>query len=214
MTDRPSPRRPRTLSAGIALTALSVLSLAGTALWMMPKGFVDFPCFDLQQGDCLRATDRYLSGDADAEELGQARMFLCISIYPRGYHGGGTIAQGPVPSDTWAGSGIALARQGQLLVANGQSLAAGESSSRLRILLSPSPWFFAATRTTIANRGVFECALDQDANRLPIDALYAFGSLSEGYFPNPLGPILLVVGIWLLVRGLRQRRRARRKPET
>jgi hypothetical protein len=209
MTEQPKPRKvsSRSFIAGIALTAVAALMLIGAICWVTPKGYVDFPCFDIQQAECLNGS-RILSG-GDEADVSQARMFLCISIYLRGFRGGGTIARGAELSDTWSKRDIELARQGETLVVNGQSLAAGESFSRLRIFPSLTLWLFAATRTTITNRGVFDCFLDGEGHERAIDALYVYGSVSEGWFPNPLGPIALGVGIWLLIRGIRERRHAR-----
>jgi len=49
-------------------------------------------------------------------------------------------------------------------------------------------------------------ALNEEGNEQAMDALYIYGSVSEGWFPNPLGLIILGVGIWLLVRGARERK--------
>jgi hypothetical protein len=141
----------------------------------------------------------------DVEELGQARMFLCISVYPRSWAGGATIAQGPEFSDTWSGRGIDLERQGETLVVNDKSLGTGESSSWLRVYPTLNPWLLETTRTTLSNRGVFDCyqVLGEDTvERQSIDALYVYGGISEGWLPNPLGLVILGIGIWLLVRGI------------
>jgi hypothetical protein len=216
MAQQPQPRKKTqaSLIAGIILTALSTLMLIGAACWVTPKGYMDFPCFDMQQGECLKGYGRGAASGGEEADVGQARMFLCISIYARGWSGGGTIAQGPEFSNTWSGSDIALARQGQMLIVNGKPLAAGESSSRLRLWPSLTLWLFAATRTTVTNRGTFNCLVDGEGNEQAIDALYAYGSISEGWFPNPLGPISLGAGIWLLVRGIRQRRKNRTQIDT
>jgi hypothetical protein len=123
MTEPPKPRKvsSRSFVAGIALTAVAALMLIGAICWVTPKGYVDFPCFDIQHAECLNGS-RILSG-GDEADVSQARMFLCISIYLRGFRGGGTIARGPELSDTWSKRDIELARQGETLVVNGQSLA-------------------------------------------------------------------------------------------
>jgi hypothetical protein len=175
---------------------------------VVPKGFVDFPCFDLEEGGCLMGYDPAELG-CDVEELSQARMFLCISVYPRGWNGGGTIAQGPEFSDTWSGYGIDLERQGDKLILNGKSLEVGESSSRLRVYPTLNPWLLETARTTISNRGVFDCYQvwgEDTVETAVIGALYVYGSVSEGWLPNPLGLVILGIGIWLLVRGILKRR--------
>ncbi len=198
---------PLNLIAGIVLTVFIALMLVAVACWIVPKGYVDFPCFDVQQGECLMGYVSYVEpGDATVD-LSKTRMFLCISTYPRGWYGGGTLAQGPASSDTWSKGGIDLTRQDEVLIVNGQALAEGESFSRLRIFPSLNPWLFNSTRTEITNRGVFDCFLDEEFNEQTIDALYVYGSVSEGWLPNPLGLIILGAGIWLLVRGVRECRR-------
>jgi hypothetical protein len=170
---------------------------------------VDFPCFDLEESGCLMGYGPVEPG-YDVEELGRARLFLCISVYPRGWNGGGTIAQEPEFSDTWSGSGISLERQGETLVVNGKSLVTGESSSWLRVYPTLNPWLLETARTTISNRGVFDCyrILGEDAiEKQAIDALYVCGGVSEGWLPNPLGLAILGIGIWLVVRGVRTRLR-------
>jgi hypothetical protein len=202
-THSPDTRGRGKLIAGGVLTAFAALMLLAVVCWVTPKGFVDFPCFDMQGGKCLAAYKNPWGEVADASD---ARMFLCISTYPRDFQGGGTIAQGPESSNTWSWGDIELARQGETLVVNGQSLAAGESFSHLHIFPTLNPWLLTSTRTEITNRGVFDCLLDEEGNEQTMDALYVYGSVSEGWFPNPLGLIILGVGIWLLVRGARERK--------
>jgi hypothetical protein len=146
----------------------------------------------------------------DAEDLGRARLFLCISIYPRGWEGGGTIAQGPEFSDTWSGNSINLERRGDTLIVNGESLEPQASTSWSRAYPTLNPWLLETARTTISNRGVFDCyqVLEDDAVKTTtVDALYAYGGVSEGWLPNPLGLVIVGVGIWLVVRGVIKHRR-------
>jgi hypothetical protein len=197
------------LIAGIVLILVAGLALLAAVCAVVPKGFVDFPCFDLEESGCLMGYGP-VEPEYDVEELSQARMFLCISIYPRGWEGGGAIAQGPEFSDMWSGSGISLERQGETLIVNGESLGVGESSSRLRVYPTLNPWLLETARTTIHNRGVFDCyqILGGDAVETQnIDALYVYGSVSEGWLPNPLGLVIVGIGIWLLVCGIVKRRR-------
>lgn len=197
------------LIAGIVLILVAGLGVLAAICAVVPKGNVDFPCFDLEEGGCLRGYGP-VEPEYGVEELSQACLFLCISIYPRGWAGGGAIAQGPEFSDTWSGSGINLERQGNTLIVNGESLGVGGSSSRLRVYPTLNPWLLEAARTTIHNRGVFDCyrVLGEDTVETQnIDALYVYGSVSEGWLPNPLGLVILGVGIWLLVRGIVRRRR-------
>lgn len=194
------------LSAGIVLILFAALMLLAVTCWVVPKGFVDFPCFDMQQGECLKGYGPYVQPEGESADVSDARMFLCISTYPRGFQGGGTIAQGPTFSDTWSGGDIDLTRQGETLVVNGQSLAESELFSHLRIFPTINPWLLTSTRTEITNRGVFGCFLDEEFNAQTINALYVYGSVSEGWFPNPVGLVILGVGIWLVVRGVRERR--------
>jgi hypothetical protein len=205
-TPRSNKKGLVSLVSGILLILLAGLTLLAAICAVVPKGNVDFPCFDLGSGECLMG---YGPG-YDVEELNQARMFLCISVYPRGWAGGGTVAQGPEFSDTWSGSGINLERQGDRLIVNGKSLAVGESSSWFRVYPTLIPWLLETTHTKIVNRGVFDCyqVLGEDTvDRQDIDALYVYGGVSEGWLPNPLGLVILGIGVWLLVRGIIKRKR-------
>jgi hypothetical protein len=195
--------------AGLVLTGISGLTLAGTILWMIPKGYMDFPCLDMQRGECLAWDGQETAGAGSSAALERARMFLCISVYHRAYRGGGTIAIGPEYSDTWSGRGIELTRRDEALVVQGETLGVGEAYSKLRVFPGLSPWFLPVTRTTIANRGLVNCVRNREGQQYSVDALYVFGSVSEGWFPNPLGLILLAVGVAQLVRGRRVRRRQR-----
>jgi len=195
--------------AGLVLTGISVLTLAGTILWMIPRGYMDFPCPDMQRGECLAWDSQETVGARSSAALERARMFLCISVYRRAFRGGGTIAVGPEFSDTWSGRGIELTRQDEALVVQGETLGVGEAYSKLRVYPGLSPWFLPATRTTIANRGLANCVRTREGQQYAVDALYVFGSVSESWFPNPLGLILLAVGVALLVRRRRVRRRER-----
>ncbi|MBN1976097.1 MAG: hypothetical protein JW918_01745 [Anaerolineae bacterium] len=197
------------LIVGVVLILVAGLGVLAAICAVVPKGFVDFPCFDLEEGGCLMGYGPVEPG-YDLGELGQARMFLCISVYPRGWQGGGTIAQGPEFSDAWSGSGISLERQGDTLIVNGDSLSPGALTSRLRVYPTLNPWLLETARITIHNRGVFDCyqILDEDlVETQNIDALYVYGSVGEGWLPNPLGLVIVGIGIWLLVRGIVKRRR-------
>jgi hypothetical protein len=197
------------LIVGIVLILVAGLALLAAICAVVPKGNVDFPCFDLEEGGCLMGYGS-VEPEYDMEELGRARMFMCISVYPRGWEGGGTIAQGPEFSDAWSRSGINLERQGYSLIVNGESLGPEASTSRLRAYPTLNPWLLETTRTTISNRGVFDCyqLLGGDTvETQSIDALYVYGSVSEGWLPNPLGLVIVGIGVWLLVGGIVKRRR-------
>lgn len=191
---------------GIMLTAIAILSALAVIWQIRPRGFVDFPCFDVQQGDCLAGYGPYSLSQAEVQRLGEARIYLCISEYPRGWQGGCAIAQGPGFSDTCSCSDIELTRQGDLLFANGESLAPSESTSYLRVSPTFNPWLFASTRTTVAHRGVFDCFLDEEMSEHAVDILYVYGSVSEGWALNPLGLIILAGGVWLLMHEARARK--------
>jgi hypothetical protein len=206
---RPRAKGLLSLVAGTVLILFSCLMLLAVACWITSKGNVDFPCFDMGEGRCLKGYNLYTEPGDEPVDHSQARMYLCISVYPREFQGGGTIAQGPEFSDTWSGGGVGVERQGETLIVNGQTLAVGESFTERDLSFTLNPWLLASTRTTITNRGVFDCLLDQDFNEHPIDALYVYGSVSEGWFLNPVGPVVLVIGLVLLTVGILARRKSR-----
>ncbi len=193
------------LVLGIVLILVAGLALLAAICAVASKGNVDFPCFDLQEGECLMGYGPAEPG-CEVEGLSRARLFLCISVYPRGWAGGGTIAQGPEFSDAWSGDGINLERQGDMLIVNGESLAPEASTSWFRAYPTLNPWLLETTYTTISNRGVFDCyqVLGEEAvETTTIDALYVYGGVSEGWLPNPLGLVIAGLGVWLLIRGAR-----------
>jgi hypothetical protein len=52
---------------------------------------------------------------------------------------------------------------------------------------------------------VFDCyqVVGGDAvETTTIDALYVYGGVSEGWLPNPLGLVIVGVGVWFLIRGV------------
>jgi hypothetical protein len=200
--EKRSPRKGlASLVFGIVLITMAVLALIVAFCTIVPKGNVDFPCFGLEADGCL--TSYYGS----ERPISEARMFLCISIYPRGWSGGGAIAEGPELSDTWSGDGIALERQGEKLRVNGKLLVSGESTTWVRVRPTLNPWLLESSTTEISNRGVYDCYRTVEEDKVEtqtVDVLYVDGDVGEGWLPNPLGLVILGVGIWLVVRGAKQ----------
>ncbi len=175
---------------GIVLTAYAVLMLAAVVFWVSRKGYVDFPC-EATLGPRPEVTE-------------STRIVYCISAWPREMYGGGVYAVGASDEDqivlgpraSWPRS-LAVERRGQELLIDGQLLPPGQIYARFRWFPSSNPWLLATSRLTVWY--------------LPsADVISISGSVREGWFPNPLGLLILGIGLWLLVRGRREHRQARR----
>ena len=62
--------------------------------------------------------------------------------------------------------------------------------------LSFNPWLILLTHFIIRNRGITSIGSITQVN-----TLYVSGYVNEGWFPNPLGLIILCIGLWLFIQG-------------
>ena len=178
------PSSKRTL--GIILIVISVLTLAVAFCQIVPIGFVDFPCFDKQ----------VLLRDIDPD----TRMVYCISIWPlRAISGGAIYDIGTSNQDEATVGELNLRRDEQTLFVNNRPINAGEVYKTVHWTPSINPWLIFSSHFEIKNEGLTLIGSAASAN-----VLYVSGDVHEGWFPNPLGLIIFVSGIWLFRQGKKE----------
>jgi hypothetical protein len=183
--------------AGIVLIAFAVLMLVAVACWITPKGNVDFPCEWFGRPPSL----------AEAEVDAATRIAYCLSLYPRSRWGGAPYVYGATAEDKvtlsppvlWHGN-LVLERQEKAIIVNGQILQPGETYTRFRWFPSLNPWLVLTVHLKVTNGGILE------DHSVATEAVYVSGDVNEGWLPGPLGLIILGVGVWLLVRGVKEQR--------
>ena len=180
----------RQRSIGRALVALSLIALLASVFWIMRLANVDFPCG---------------SGLGRQPELtADTSIAYCISLYPRWASGGTDYAVGTSdtnevviqPQEFWHGA-IELRREQERLYVNGTPLSAGSSITLSRFMPTLNPWIVYTVEFVIRHSGPI-----RDEQTQPSDALYVYGEANEGWLPNPLGFLILAVGLWLVWRKL------------
>ncbi len=131
-----SDNRPQTRTrriVGLALIAISAVSLLTIPPALEFWGAIDFPCFG--------------NGSDPSEQVEQtSQLAYCLSWLPLNYSGGGIYASGATTdndvrisqSPFWHGT-IDLERQEETVIANGRSLSKGESTSFFRFFPSLNP---------------------------------------------------------------------------
>jgi len=187
------PSSKRTL--GIVLIVLSVLTLAIGFCQIVPLGFVDFPCFD----DMVRQQE--INSDT--------RIVYCISIWPRQAISGGAIYdEGTSNQDEIKVRDLNLKRDEQALLVNNHPVNPQESYETVLWRASISPWLIFTSRFEIKNEGITSIGSSDPSN-----VLYVSGDVHEGWLPNPLGLIILGVGIWLFRQGKKEQKQEPNKIE-
>jgi hypothetical protein len=88
-------------------------------------------------------------------------------------------------------------RENQVLLTNGHRLQPQESYSSFAWRLSTNPWLLITKASEIRNEGVDRNSSD--------GMLLVVGDVNEGWFPNPLGLVILMTGIWLYRNGVKDR---------
>jgi hypothetical protein len=188
---------------GISVVCVTVVILNVEVYSSARHGYVDFPAFDQQDGE-------YLKGYSDGANLywrngkpvdpRSVRMFLSVSYFPRGFQGGGALANGPEPTDlAIVRTDLRLQRIDDRLVINGVVIPPGKSYTRRIIHWAIRLWMLPTTLTEISNRGVFHCFRTVEGDHA-INALYVWGQIKEGWTLNPAGPVSLLIGLWLIFK--------------
>jgi hypothetical protein len=182
---------------GIAFTALAVLMLVAVIFWFFPGANIDFPCEWFGYPRSLTSLDMQVA--------------YCLSYWPHYAISGGAIyAYGASnesrivlsPQAPWYGN-LILERQGQVLIVNDQPLQSGETYSTFRWFPTLNPWLLSTAHFTVKNEGMLGKTIE--GSRSPT-AIYVSGDVREGWLPNPIGFMILGVGVMLLVSGVRQRK--------
>ena len=180
MSMKPSSKK----SLGIVLLVISVLALAIAFCQIVRIGFVDFPCFDEQ------VRQQEISSDT--------RIVYCVSIWPRQAISGGAIYDdGTSNQDEIKVRDLNLRRDEQILFVNNHSINPNESYKMVLWSASINPWLIFTNSFEIKNEGITSMG-----SNVPV--LYVSGDVHEGWLPNPLGLIILGVGIWLFRQGKKE----------
>ena len=169
------------------LCSCIVLVGAGT---LIPKGFVDFPCFAYydEENRCV-----HLGGAVAPDEVLQnARLQILLNSHQVGWQGAGCNAQA-VETDRVVMENSALdldfERQGDRLIFNGEPLATGDSFSHTNYW-GLNPW--VVDRIQFANYGPIPiCDTDLPARVVVI------GSYGSEF--SPLKGVLLILPVLLLM---------------
>ncbi len=178
---RPSSKRV----LGVILVVISLITLAIALYQVVPIGFVDFPCMGQLIDQPAIVSD--------------TRLAYCISIWPRqaisggGIYGWGTSDQNEIRVDP-----LSLRRDELMLSVNGHAINPGQTYTTTRFA-TLNPWVVLTSRFEVRNDGLIQEELASSAS-----VLYVSGDVHEGWFPNPLGLIVLIGGTWLIRQGKKE----------
>jgi hypothetical protein len=171
---------------GPLIIVLSLLALARAAgqiqaAQLQAKSIaIDFPC----------------SGDYDIREQGmnvKTRIAYCFSYWPFEYYGGTIYALGMSEQDKATVMKIRFRREGQMLYVNNHPVDIGEMYETVQYSLTNNPWLLFTYRFEIGNNGLISADLTA-----PPSVLFISGDVYKGWKPNPLGLIILGIGIGLV----------------
>lgn len=145
--------------------------------------YADFPCSYTYQG-------------GRPAEYSDSVISYCVSFIRRDVlSGGGIYSQGESNTNTVSISDrfssykpIGVERVDTGIKVNGILLRIGESHSWIEYYPTINPWVIYNAKMTITNKG----------NVNDSKAVYVEGEIREGWFLNPLGIILLLLGIYLV----------------
>jgi hypothetical protein len=187
---RPSSKRV----IGILLVTLSLIALPIAFCQVVPFEFVDFPCMGQQLDRRDMAAD--------------TRLAYCISIWPRhAISGGGIYGLGSSNQDETHVNSLSLKRDGLTLLVNGHPTSPGATYTTTRFAAF-NPWVVLTSRFEVRNDGLMPEEVTSSAS-----ILFASGDVRESWFPSPIGPIMLIGGLWLVRRAKGEKARHHRQAE-
>ena len=167
---------------GIFLVVVSLVTLVIAFCQVVPMGFVDFPCTGQQVGQQGIASD--------------SRLAYCLSVWPRqAISGGGIYDIGTSNQDEIRVDPLNLKRYNLTLSVNGHEINPGQTYKTTRFA-GLNPWVVLTSRFEVRNDGLMPEELTSSAS-----VLFVTGDVHEGWFPNPLGLIVLIGGVWLIRQG-------------
>lgn len=167
---------------GITLMVLSVLFFLFGIYQVIPSLEFSSPCstFDF----------------AELAAPPEAQIAYCVNnnltFSGTGFYGNGYSLADEVTMDIFS-----FRRENQVLLTNGQRLQPQESYRSFAWRLSTNPWLIITKTSEIRNEGVNRSGSD--------GVLMVIGDVNEGWFPNPLGLVLLMTGIWLYRNGVKDK---------
>ena len=165
---------------GYILTFISIVSLFIMYFQVRRTWYADFPCsYEYQLGRPVENSDSVIS--------------YCVTYIMRKVQsGGGIYSEGESSTNTVSIKGwynpIDIERVDTEINVNGKLLEKGESTTWFEYYPTINPWVINNIRMTVTNQG----HLDDS------DAVYVEGEIREGWLLNPLGMILLALGIYLV----------------
>jgi hypothetical protein len=174
------------LLLGILLVVLSITTLVQAVGNVQPIPVImDFPC----------------SGEEDVRQEGMdanTRLAYCISFWPFNMGGGGIFALGTSDQDEATVSGLRFRREGETLYVNNRRLNINSRYETVRWTASRNPWIIMTNRFEIKNDGLISASSNE-----PPGVLFISGDVQQGWYPNPLGLVMLAAGMVLMLRELR-----------
>jgi hypothetical protein len=171
---------------GFLIIVLSLLALALAARQIQAAQLqattiaIDFPC----------------SGEYDVRQEGmnvKTRIAYCLSSWPFEYSGGTIYALGTSEQDKVTARTMRFRRDDQMLYVGNHPVNIGEKYETVRFSLPNNPWLLFTYRFEIRNNGLISADLIA-----PPSVLFISGDVHKGWSPNPLGLVLLGIGIWLV----------------
>jgi len=160
---------------GISLIVLSLFFFIFGVYQVMPSLELDSPCsnFDFAELNPPTAT----------------RIAYCVNnnLWFSGisFSGNGYSLTNEVHMDVFN-----FNRENQVLIANAQSIQSQEAYRSSTYRLSANPWLIVATHSNIRNEGLVTIGISDNVLKIVAD-------VHEAWYPNPLGLVILVTGIWL-----------------
>lgn len=174
---------------GVLFIVISLSLLAIAVCQFTPTVFVDFPC--------LGSDDWPYPPDVSQD----TRIGYCIRLHPlSAFRGGGIYASGSTIQDEIKVNQLIFRREKETLYVNGHPIPPGEMYKTTLWRISANPWLILTIRFEIRNDGITPIDLFASSNML-----FVSGDAYEGWLPNPLGLIILGGGIWLFLRGHKER---------
>jgi hypothetical protein len=165
---------------GLIIIVLSLLFLARAVLqaeaFPTTSNVVDFPC----------SINEVRGWNA------KTRIAYCFNNWPVVYDP--SFASGTSEQDETTVSGIHIRREGQLLYVDNHPLDIGGVYETVHYSLTSNPWLLFTYHFKISNSGLISAD-----SMAPPNMLYVSGVVYKAWKPNPLGLVILAIGVWLVL---------------
>ena len=169
---------------GTTLIVLSILFFILAIYQVIPSLEFNSPCSTFDSTELAVPTE--------------AQIAYCVNnnltFSGTGFYGNGYSTTDQVTMDIFS-----FRRENQVLLTNGHRLQPQESYRSFAWRLSTNPWLIITKTSEIRNEGINSSVSD--------GVLKVVGDVNEGWFPNPLGLVILMTGVWLYRNGVKDRNR-------